>query len=274
MYNRYLMEGPEEITRLEMKTEAEPVIRICRLAGLNPGMKVADILCGTGKTSEILYSLVEPGGEVIGFDASQERITYAEHTYGKKGISFRVKNILEPFDTPESFDFIWARFTLEYFKTEAFEIVKNLDSLLKSGGVLCLVDLDYNCLSHYRMPEKMESALNRVMDLLQRRMNFDPYAGRKLYSYLYDLGYTNIKADLQSHHLIYGEMSSCDEFNWAKKIEVLAERLDVSLPGYSSAEEFITDFKEFLKDPRRFSYTPVIACWGNKAQTAGRLPLS
>mgnify|MGYP002353302629 CR=1 FL=1 len=224
------MEGPEEITRLEMKTEAEPIVRICRFAGLKPGMRVADILCGTGKTSEILYSLVEPGGEVTGFDASRERITYAEHTYGKKGISFKVKNILEPFDAQESFDFVWARFALEYFKAEAFEIVKNLDSLLKPGGVLCLVDLDYNCLNHYEMPERIESARNRVMNLLQERMNFDPYAGRKLYSYLYDLGYSNITADLQAHHLIYGEMSSCDEFNWAKKIEVLAERLYVYLP--------------------------------------------
>jgi hypothetical protein len=45
---------------------------------------------------------------------------------------------------------------------------------------MCLLDLDYNCLTHYPLPVKMEKILVKLMKLLETRFNFDAFAGRKL----------------------------------------------------------------------------------------------
>ncbi|HMK65410.1 MAG TPA: methyltransferase type 11, partial [Thermodesulfobacteriota bacterium] len=62
----YLMEDDEEAIRLDRKTDPSVVERQARWAGVKPGMRLADLGCGSGKTSSVLHELVQPGGEVIG----------------------------------------------------------------------------------------------------------------------------------------------------------------------------------------------------------------
>jgi hypothetical protein len=147
---------------------------------------------------------------------------------------------------------------------EAFDIVKNCASILKPGGTLCLIDLDHNCMSHYGISPRLEHAVKSALSILEKVANFDPYAGRKLYSHLYRLGFTGITAHVEAHHLIYGPLRGTDEMNWMSKITVIPGRINAALPGYGSIGEFQEDFRRFFTDPGRFSYTPLIACWGRK----------
>ena len=96
-----------------------------------------------------------------------------------------------------------------------------------------MLDLDHNCLSHYELPPRMEEILFRLTRRMEEEYDFDPYSGRKLYSYLYDLGYEDIQLELMGHHLIYGEVRDEDVFNWIKKLEV----------AFAKAKEF---FREYL----------------------------
>ncbi|MCD6571593.1 MAG: class I SAM-dependent methyltransferase [Deltaproteobacteria bacterium] len=264
--NTYLMENQEEAVRLDIKTDPEAVQRQAIWCGVKPGLRVLDAGCGSGKTTSILHEMVQPGGEVLGVDYSEERIHYAKEHHGKRpGIDFQLRDIREPLDDLGQFDIIWVRFVLEYYCIGSFEIVKNLMASLKPDGYLCLLDLDYNCLSHYELPAKMGSILIKLMDNMQQKYNFDPYAGRKLYSYLYDLGYRNIQVHLMAHHLIYGEIRPEDNFNWTKKVEVTsirAKNLFEKYPG--GCDAFFADFKKFFHDPRRFTYTPLIMVKGMK----------
>ncbi len=50
--------------------------------------------------------------------------------------------------------------------------------MLKPGGILCLIDLDHNCLNHYGIPPKLESAINGVIASLEKKTAFDAYAGK------------------------------------------------------------------------------------------------
>jgi hypothetical protein len=52
--------------------------------------------------------------------------------------------------------------------------------------------------------------------------------GRKLYTYLYDMGFKDIQAHMMPHHLIYGELISSDDFNWIKKSRWLHTRPETS----------------------------------------------
>lgn len=260
----YLMESDEEAFRLDVKTDIAAVQKQARWCGVMPGLRVMDLGCGPGKTTAILHGMVAPAGSVVGVDASAERIAHANREYGNKpGIEFVCRDLTGPLEGMGQFDVIWIRFVLEYFRKESPQIVRNLKMLLKPGGYLCLIDLDYNCLSHYEMPEPMISLLPKLMAHLDAEFNFDTYAGRKLYSYLYDQHYENIQVELMAHHLIYGHARPADIFNWLKKVEVgIGKMKDLfhSYPG--GAPAFLEDFKKFFLDPRRFTYTPLILCKG------------
>lgn len=261
----YLMESEDEVIRLDLKTDNKVIENQALWAGIRPGMRVADICCGSGKTTFILHQLAQPGGITVGIDGSEDRINYAKQKYGGDGIEFRRKNILEPLGELGMFDLVWVRFALEYYLSNSFDIVRNISGIVKPGGILCLIDLDNNCLSHYGLSEKLEKTILGFMKDLQEKANFDPYAGRKLYSYLYDLGYQDIDVDVGAHHLIYGELKNIDAFNWLKKIEITSRKINYQFDGYEGGyEEFLGEFKRFFLDPGRFTYTPIILCRGHK----------
>lgn len=264
----YLMESLDEITRLEIKTDPEVVRQQAQWCGVKPGMRVLDAGCGPGKTTAILQQMVQPGGSALGVDYSNERIKHAQEHYGQtKSIDFQVHDLRESLHILGLFDLIWVRFVLEYNRQESLQIIQNLTACLKPGGWLCLLDLDRNCLNHYEMPAKMEKTLSLLMNLLESEYNFDPYAGRKLYAYLFDSGYQNLEVNLKAHHLIYGKGRDVDVFNWTKKAEIASTKAPEVFAYYPGGHEaFLKEFSRFFNDPRRFSYTPLIMCKGRAPQ--------
>ena len=261
----YLMESEEENIRLEAKTDPAAVEQQALWAQIRPGMRVADLGCGPGKTTSVLHGLVQPGGTAVGADISEKRIEYARDHYAGQGIEFVCRDIRLPLDEPESFDFVWIRFVLEYYRSNAFEIVRNVSRVLKPGGTLCLVDLDHNCLNHFGLSERLERTIIRCARVLEEEFNFDPYTGRKLYSFLYDLGYEHVAVSVSAHHVIYGPLGYVDAFNWTKKAEMVSRKAGHAFDEYRGGfEEFMEEFTRFFSDPRRFSYTPLLCARGCK----------
>jgi len=262
----YLMDSGEENIRLDIKTDPEAVRKQAGWCGIRPGMRVLDAGCGSGITTSILYDMVQPGGTVVGVDYSEDRIRYAREHYGRDGkIDFHLRSLTGAFDGIGQFDIIWVRFVLEYFRAESRDIVKNLAGLLNPEGYICLLDLDHNCLNHYGLSPQMTKLLHRLMERLDDEYNFDTYAGRKLYSYLYDLGLEDIQMDLVPHHLFYGKIGDKDVFNWTKKVEMAVARLGDLFDDYpGGSSTFSEEFERFLYDPRSFTYTAMILCKGKK----------
>jgi len=263
--HKYLMENADESRRLDMKTDDDVTARQAHWAGIAPGMRVVDIGCGPGKTTSRLSELVQPGGSAVGVDLSEQRMEFAREHYGNSRTTFARCDLLKPLTELGQFDFAWVRFLLEYHRTNCFELVKNISDILKPGGILCLIDLDYNCLSHFGHSPRMERAVAAIMKSIEEKENFDPYVGRKLYSFLYDLGYQEIDVKVEAHHQIFGELKRTDEFNWTKKVEVAAKQSGYGFDEYEGGfEQFLEEFRTFFADPRRFTYTPMISCSGRK----------
>ena len=150
--NTYLMESAEETYRLEIKTDPEAVRQQAIWCGVKPGLRVLDAGCGPGITTAILHELVQPDGSAVGIDFAKDRISHAREHYGRKyGIDFFVCDCRESLQHIGHFDLIWVRFVLEHYLDESLHMVRNLSNALKPGGSLCLLDLDYNCLSHYEL---------------------------------------------------------------------------------------------------------------------------
>jgi len=262
----YMMESEEEARRLDLKTVPGTVQKHAQWAGIRSGMRVADLGCGSGKTSYYLNKLVQPNGETVGVDNAKQRIDFATSTYQDDNLSFVQLDIRDDLSKLGQFDFIWIRFVLEYYRLESFDIVKNIVNILKPGGILCLADLDYNCLTHFGLPNRLESAVTGMMKMVEKKANFDPYVGRKLYAYLYDLGFQDLDVHLAPHHLIFGDLKPVDAFNWTLKVQSRRVREAYAFDQYEGGyEEFFKEFKQAFEDPRRFTYTPIILCRGKKA---------
>ena len=261
----YLMESEEEALRLDLKTDGKLVQEQASWAGLRPGMRLADLGCGPGKTTYHLNEIVQPGGKSVGVDISEQRIRYALQHYRHDVIEYIVGDIREPLARLEPFDFIWIRFVLEYYRSGSFEIVKNVSNILKPGGILCLVDLDCNCLRHFGFSARLEKAIAGIMEGLSVTYDFDPYAGVKLYSFLYDLGYQDIQVQVTSHNLKTGSLGDHQVFNWTKKAQIAGQRSGYRFEGYPGGfREFYEDSKLAFANPRVFYYTPLIICKGTK----------
>lgn len=262
----YIMEHDEETNRLEWKTNPADVRRQAKWCGIKPGQRLFDLGCGPGKTTAILHELVQPGGSIVGLDISPERIAHAKKHYGgKAGIEFVVYDMRKPLSRFGKFDALWVRFVLEYYRQQSPDIVRNIANSLYPGGLLCLIDLDHNCLNHYELPAAMAQILPEISHRMEEIFNFDPYAGRKLYSYLFDLGFEDILVSVKAHHVIYGKSRDVDSYNWTKKIEVTAPLLADLFETYPGGyKQFLEDFQKFFHSPRRFTYTPLILCKGRK----------
>ena len=261
--HNYLMENDEETKRLIVKTNTDQVVQQALWAGLAPGMRAVDVGCGPGITTHTLNDLVQPGGSMLGFDLSGKRAAYGKKHYSGPSINFEQRDALQPLSDFGQFDFAWIRFVLEYHYTNSFELVQNVSKIIKPGGILCLIDLDYNCLSHFGHTPRMERAIAAIMKNIEKKVNFDAYVGRKLYSYLYDLGYQDIDVKVGAHHQIFGALKESDDFNWTKKVEVAARHYNFE--EYEGGfEEFFEEFNAFFASERRFTYTPIISCRGRK----------
>ncbi len=269
----YLMENADEDVRLDLKTGLDAVKRQAGWSGIGPGMRVLDVGCGIGKTTQALAELVGPTGSVVGIDSSDERLKIARERYGSERIRFEKHDITKPFLWHEEFDGMWLRFILEYFKEGSLDLLKSVTCSLKPGGILCLADSDCNSLLHYGHSERLQKTLQDIMARLEKNFNFDPNAGRKLYDHLYQLKYKNIELMMEPHHLIYGELLDSDAYNWKRKLELTAEQSGCELEEYAGAgaddfqsrhAAFKQEFEQFFSSPRRFTYTPLIVARGQK----------
>jgi hypothetical protein len=80
---------------------------------------------------------------------------------------------------------------------------------------------------------------------------------------LYDLGFRSLNVNVETNHLIFGELDSVQDFDWTKRVEVVFKNSGYDFEEYEDGYDgFFAEFKVSFADPRRFFYMPLICCRG------------
>jgi ubiquinone/menaquinone biosynthesis C-methylase UbiE len=262
--DKYLMESPEEGRRLRKKTNTSKTISQMKITGLQKGMTAVDVGCGSGAATIEIAKIVYPA-IVIGVDLSYERVMEAKQLAKKENIENVCFVIAEteylPFKN-ECFDYSWNRFLFEYLKSPE-KTLEELHRIAKKGGLVVTGDLDGNCLFHYPMDKTFEEKLNGIMKFISS-FGFDPFVGRKLFSYYKQFDFSKITPFMYSHHLIAGEPDEQEKENWRMKINTLFQNISPHYENLDELKKLKDEFINIIESPDTFTYSPVIFMIGEK----------
>ena len=134
--------------------EAEEVMR---LAGVAPGMSVADIGAGEGYYTVRLSPIVDRGGRVLAQDIvpeTRDRLAQRVQRENLDNVAVRLGQPANPMLPAASFDRIFL-VHMYHEVTEPYEFLWHLREGLKPGGLIALVDADRPVKRHGMPPRQM-----------------------------------------------------------------------------------------------------------------------
>src|SRR5215472_16626175 len=135
----------QELERLSRQARAfEPFTRqLLQQAGINTGMRILDVGCGSGDVAFLAADLVGPTGEVIGADrapAATQRATERAQARDLRNVRFLEGDPAEmQFD--RRFDAVIGRLVLMYYP-DPVDAVRRLATHVREGGLIIFQEFD------------------------------------------------------------------------------------------------------------------------------------
>lgn len=133
-----------------------------RAMDIQPGDKILDLGCGTGRNACIMARYLGDDGAITGMDISP----IMEEQFHKKcakrpNVVFVRQRIDQPFSVTERFDKAFISFVIHGFPHEVRqEVIKNVFNHLNPGGTFCI--LDYAEFKLEEMPLVYRSVFKRL----------------------------------------------------------------------------------------------------------------
>jgi FkbM family methyltransferase len=116
--------------------------RLLLESGLQPGMRVLDIGCGSGDVSLLLAEMVGPTGSVVGIDPSPAALTLARdraRAAGHPNITFHKAAVVNS-DGPAPFDLAIGRYVLMH-QADPSVMIRAAASHVRRGGVVAFHEI-------------------------------------------------------------------------------------------------------------------------------------
>jgi len=141
---RYLLGHDErELERLDLQGRLyrDATVRALRSAGIEEGMSVLDIGCGTGDVSLRTASVVGREGRVLGIDRGEAAVEAARAraaAAGASNVEFRVAEV-EDFRTSGHFDALVGRFVLMH-QSDPGGALRSAARCVRSGGIVVMME--------------------------------------------------------------------------------------------------------------------------------------
>ncbi|CAN2042055.1 Methyltransferase domain-containing protein [Candidatus Magnetomoraceae bacterium gMMP-15] len=260
---KYIMEDPDESHRLASKVNPDKFVKRYLKDYLNEASDVLDVGSGPGV---IVRSIGEafPDLCITALDISHQRIREArKNIKGMNNLFAQVgdANFL-PFNA-NSFDLVFARFLLEYL-SKPEQAVSEMLRVCRPGGRIFLQDLDGQLVWHYPEDEMLMLNVNKVMKYLNLKTGFDPFIGRKLYSFLHSQGLNKIDVKAESYHLYPGKIDDKNYNLWKLKLDIATPGISAALGSEMTAINWKKAFLDYLLREDTLTYSVVFSVTGLK----------
>jgi demethylmenaquinone methyltransferase / 2-methoxy-6-polyprenyl-1,4-benzoquinol methylase len=105
--------------------------------GLGPGMRVADVACGTGLVAREAGAIVGSGGRVVGIDPSPGMLEHAQRNLGIPTVVGVAESLPFPGD---QFDFVSMGYALPHV-TDQGAAFAEFARVLRPGGRVCILEI-------------------------------------------------------------------------------------------------------------------------------------
>jgi ubiquinone/menaquinone biosynthesis C-methylase UbiE len=257
----YLMESVREGARLEGKTDAAASEAQLRMTGLRTGMNALDLGCGTGAVTRVMAKIAAPG-HVTGVDASTHRLGEARELAAAEEVDVAfLEGQAEKVPVPDdSFDYAWSRFLFEYL-AEPRRALAEMVRVTRPGGSVVVADLDGQITQFYPLNPETQTDLDEGLRLLGTT-GFDPWIGRKLYSWFREAGLQDLVVHVAPYQVYAGGMPERDLLNWQEKFATGAEQLARLTGDVERWARFRDRMLSYIEQAEMFYYCTLIIVRG------------
>jgi len=159
------------------------------------GARVLDAGCGTGEITARLSALFSDAW-FVGIDLEEPHLEMARQRCAPFGlrVCFERGDVLSlPFEE-RSFDLVVSRHVLQALP-DAPRALREMARVLKPGGRVHLIAEDYGMLWCYPTGLDSDGFWQRIPPLYAKGVGCDLHVGRKIFTYLAELGMRDIRAD-------------------------------------------------------------------------------
>jgi ubiquinone/menaquinone biosynthesis C-methylase UbiE len=258
----YIMDDPREAARLEAKVDPQAWVEKYMVGHIEPGMEVLSVGDGPGVILGAICEL-HPSVRVTGIDISPDRVNEAARKNLGNPLARFVCGDAQAMHFPAaSFDLVYCRMLLQYLRNKE-RAVEEMVRVCKPGGTVLLQDLDGQLLWHYPEDPGLQRWLEKSMAALSET-GFDPFVGRKLFWMGRKAGLENLKVQVESYHLIAGEVRPDVRKQWELKLDIARPQVARALGSETEAREHSRRFLEYLSRPDTLTYSTVFTVTGKK----------
>ncbi len=174
----------QELERLSTQARLyEPfTVQFFRGAGIQPGMRVLDVGCGSGDVSFLTARLVGPTGQVVGVDRAPAAVATARGRSSDLQLTNTQFLTGDPSEMTfeEPFDAVVGRMVLMFCRDPAYTLSK-VAAHLRAGGIIAFQEVDFSgCRSLPRL-STFDRSVRWIAESLERSGS-DPYLGLKLHT--------------------------------------------------------------------------------------------
>lgn len=219
---------------------------LLRELGLAPGMRAADLGCGTGTVSRWMALVVGATGEVVGADVSAEQVQVATREAARQGLAQLRHVQASVYDTGlprEHFDVVYCRFLLCHVGDPAAG-VREMRAMLKPGGLLLCEDVDVGSVE-CDPPSPRYDRMRDIMLALGRSRGVDYRLGPRLHRVFRDAGFGDVQVRIDQPVLSRGETKRFWEYTF---LEAAPAMLRAGLTDESELRELAAEMARVAKD--------------------------